>query len=365
MRALQLSTPGFYQIDDHEITNDITNRQTTRADTLQAGLGAWRTYFASTNPTEEAALFGFAPREGEEGTYFSFAAGDSCFFVLDTRTEQADVFTPPVGWSDAADGDGVSLPGKLGVVQLTRLQHALLAAASGDQCVFKVLMSPVPVTPNYSYGREGWGGHGDLNHLLSFIKAHDIQGVVWFSADAHVLGLYELAAGVVEISASPYSAGSPPFNTIGGERGQILWEQDTFASASRGKQFAVVDVDTTSNLSQAGPTDGDMAWLTSGPVMRVRLYTGVDEFAAPEVEITISSQGGRWAITGGTKRKQASAMDHTQTAAAGGDAPLVPNERAGSPLRGFAFYLSMLTCVVAMASAACFCCCPCAGCQKV
>jgi|EP01046_Picozoa_sp_COSAG06_P014576 hypothetical protein len=37
-------------------------------------------------------------------------------------------------------------------------------------------MSPVPVTPNYSYGREGWGGHGDLPHLLSFIEANDIEG---------------------------------------------------------------------------------------------------------------------------------------------------------------------------------------------
>ena len=26
MRALQLNTPGFFQVDDHEITNDITNR---------------------------------------------------------------------------------------------------------------------------------------------------------------------------------------------------------------------------------------------------------------------------------------------------------------------------------------------------
>ena len=155
---------------------------------------------------------------------------------------------------------------------------------------------------------------------------------MWFSADAHVLGLYELAAGVVEISASPYSAGSPPFNTIGGERGQVLWEQDSFSSAVRGTQFAVVDVDTTRNPSQASTAnaadDSDMAWVTNGPVMRVGLYTGVDEFAAPEVEITISSRGGRWAITGGTKREQAAAMDHTQTVAGGGDAPLVPNERA-------------------------------------
>ena len=245
MRALQLSTPGFYQIDDHEITNDITNRQTARLDTLEAGLGVWRTYVAATNPTEEEALFGFAPQAsaGDVGTYYSFASGDTCFFVLDTRTEQTDSFTPPAG-SDDTSGEG--LPGKLGVSQLTHLQNALLAAQG--QCVFKVLMSPVPVTPNYSYGREGWGGHGDVDYLLSFIETNGIQGVVFFSADAHVLGVYELSAGVIEISASPYSASPPPFNTITGERGQIVWEQDTFAALTgsrRGTQFAVVDVDTT------------------------------------------------------------------------------------------------------------------------
>jgi len=41
---------GFYQIDDHEIVNDITNLQTDRAETLQTALGVWRTYVASTNP---------------------------------------------------------------------------------------------------------------------------------------------------------------------------------------------------------------------------------------------------------------------------------------------------------------------------
>lgn len=335
MRALQLSTPGFYQIDDHEVTNDITNRQSSRVDTLQTGLGVWRTYMASTNPSEDAAIFGFVARSsaGEAGTYFSFAAGDSCFFVLDTRTVQVDTFTPPAGWSDAGGAERELLPGKLGATQLMRLQDALLAADSGDQCTFKVLMSPVPLTPNYSYGGEGWGGHGDLDHLLSFIKAHDMQGVVFFSADAHVLGLYELDAGVVEISASPYSASSPPFNTIGGERGQVLWEQDSFASAGRGTQFAVVDIDTrltSSSAASSAAHDSDSAWLTNDPVMRVALYTGVDEFAAPEVEITISAHGGRWAITGGTKRDQAVAMNYEETSAAGGNAPLIPNDRASS-----------------------------------
>ena len=81
MRALQLSTPGFYQIDDHEVTNDITNRQSSRVDTLQTGLGVWRTYMASTNPSEDAAIFGFVARSsaGEAGTYFSFAAGELSF----------------------------------------------------------------------------------------------------------------------------------------------------------------------------------------------------------------------------------------------------------------------------------------------
>ena len=81
---------------------------------------------------------------------------------------------------------------------------------------------------------------------------------------------------MLEISASPYSAGQPPFNTIGGERGQIIWEQDTFnpgmdiSGGPRGTQFAGVDVDTTTRSSG----EGDTGWLTSGPVMRVGLYTG-------------------------------------------------------------------------------------------
>ena len=83
------------------------NRQTSRLDTLAAGLGVWHTYVAATNPTEAESLFGFAPQAsaGETGTYYSFASGDSCFFVLDTRTEQTDTFTAPAG-SGATSGEG-------------------------------------------------------------------------------------------------------------------------------------------------------------------------------------------------------------------------------------------------------------------
>ena len=96
-------------------------------------------------------------------------------------------------------------------------------------------------------------------------------------------------------------------------------------------------------------------WLTTGPVMRVGLYSGDDEFAAPEVEIALSAHG-RWEITGGTKRAQATATDSTQTAFGGGSAPLVPAERTGV-LGGLSFYFSVLGFTVVLAVAGMFCCC--------
>ena len=55
---------------------------------------------------------------GEAGTYYSFAAGDTCFFVLDTRTEQTETFAAPADTGSSASaeegGAGEPLPGKLG-----------------------------------------------------------------------------------------------------------------------------------------------------------------------------------------------------------------------------------------------------------
>ncbi|GMH75513.1 hypothetical protein TrRE_jg7397 [Triparma retinervis] len=268
-----LSLPIQYMYDDHEILNDE--------------------YAGSSNlgtPLPDADLTrnntdGFVP------VHFAIDAGPACVFVMDTRgfrREKSETEEKLV----------------LGEGQMEQVKSWLVRSHSF--CPFKILASPVPVTPNYSH-EEGWGGSNDLGKILQFADNSSIDGIVFISGDSHMQGVYELAPGVIEVSASPASAQGVPFQTIGMEekfdKGQVVWEQTEMGSQC-GEQWGTVDVDT----SVAGEER-----------MAIELYSSCgsgNNYAAPLLEITITA-GKDWQITGGSQRDLAVAQSAAEVAAGG------------------------------------------------
>ena len=199
-----LSLPIQYTYDDHEILNDAKGRE---LESFETAVDVWREYAGSSNmgtPLPDADLTqnnadGFVP------AHFAMDAGPACIFVMDTRGFR----------------EGKSV---LGGGQMAQVKSWLLR--SKGVCPFKILASPVPVTPNYSHV-EGWGGSDDLAQILTFTDENAINGTVFISGDSHMQGVYEIAPGVLEISSSPTSAQGPPLQTINGYKGQVVGGQVT------------------------------------------------------------------------------------------------------------------------------------------
>ncbi|GMI18759.1 hypothetical protein TrLO_g14381 [Triparma laevis f. longispina] len=282
MSKTGLSLPIFYMYDDHEILNDVKGRE---LESFKTAVDVWREYAGSSNmgtPLPDADLTenngdGFMP------AHFAMDAGPACVFVMDTR-----------GFRDV---EGKSV---LGEGQMTQVKSWLLR--SKDVCPFKILASPVPVTPNYSH-LEGWGGSDDLAAILTFTEEEGIDGVVFISGDSHMQGVYEIAPGILEISSSPASAQGPPFQTISGDKGQVVWEQ-TEIGQHCSEQWGTVDVDTS---------------ITGGEKMVVGLYSNCgkgEEYGTPLLEITIDG-GKDWSVTGGSQGHLAVAQNANEIAAGG------------------------------------------------
>ncbi len=72
-----------------------------------------------------------------------------------------------------------------------------LLRSNTSHCVFKILASPVPVTPNYN-AAEGWAAasasngcsaddcSADLAAILDYAAQRAIRGLVFFSGDSHM-----------------------------------------------------------------------------------------------------------------------------------------------------------------------------------
>mmetsp|Transcript_753 Transcript_753/g.1051 ORF Transcript_753/g.1051 Transcript_753/m.1051 type:complete len:721 (+) Transcript_753:121-2283(+) len=264
------SIPTFYQYDDHEIVNDVYEPDHPSFDTA---VTAWKAYAGkSNNPSP--------PNENNhDANYYTAEAGGACIFVAETRGHRTETSI-------------------LGPTQLSKMIEWLTSSSSS--CVFKIIATPVPVTPNYENGREGWGTYDDLEILLNTTKANNITGpLVFLSGDAHVQGVYELAPGVLEFTASPIASPPPPFMTIGGSTGQTVWEQIDFTASTNSQQFGIVDVDTL--------TDEENPTLTIG------LYSngGSGAFTTPRIEFQVRANNNGWEISGGTEQTVAVAPNST------------------------------------------------------
>ena len=281
----------------------------------------------------EAGDGGFAP------TYYSFrAGGGACIFVPDTRGHR----TP------------TSI---LGATQLAQLHAWLLL--SNATCPFKIVASPVPVTPNYR-SQEGWGSYPDLQTILAFAKDRSITGLVFLSGDSHMLGVYELAPGVLEVTASPIAAQAVPFLTIRNTPARVVWEQGDFGGDAD-EQFGLIDVHSAGPPAASGGT-------RTPPKLVVALYSRSAGFKTPVFEVEVK-QDGVWAVTGGSQEERSGARSSADVAAGG--APMFPERGAsaggvGIALRmagGMGLLIPLVFCLVAIVCVvACSCTC-CARCR--
>ena len=285
------SIPTFFQYDDHEIINDM---QDATNPIFRPAVERWREYAGRGNPPNggnwSGGIGGRADIDGFEPTYYAFAAGGACIFVADTRGHRTK--------------DSILGPTQTAELYSWLLRSSRARNGSSNECTFKIIASPVPVTPNYDNRGEGWRDYADLVELLAFGNEHNgtLDGLLFISGDAHMQGVYELAPGLLEISSSPISTSGVPFLTISGKQAQIVWEQSDFGSGN-GEQVATVDVDMTAEAR-----------------LVIRLYSGRTG-SEPRLALTITPNGG-WAITGGTQAARATAKDAAAMAAGG--VPLYP-----------------------------------------
>ena len=105
-------------------------------------------------------------------------------------------------------------------------------------------------------------------------------GVVFVSGDSHMVGVYELRPGLLEVTASPFAAGAVPGRTITGDDDTVIYDQHRFAE-TRDTQFGLIE----------GTADGGMT---------VALFSkgGEKGFDEPELRLRITREG--WEVAGGT-----------------------------------------------------------------
>ncbi|HET6952120.1 MAG TPA: alkaline phosphatase D family protein, partial [Acidimicrobiales bacterium] len=183
VRRFNADVPVIAQWDDHETANNWYPGETltdarytlTDASTLAARANqAFHEYFPTTQTHQEPGR-----------VYRKLSYGPSLdLFVIDLRTYRA----PNSANDQAVAGDATAV---LGERQLAWLQRELATS----QATWKVICSDMPVglvvpdgaaSEAVAQGRpEALGRELEVAALLSSIKQHGVQNVVWLTADVH------------------------------------------------------------------------------------------------------------------------------------------------------------------------------------
>jgi phosphodiesterase/alkaline phosphatase D-like protein len=211
-QAFANHTPILSIWDDHDYGADDSNALNPLKNAARAAFGKYW-----PNPTYV---------EQNASIYYKFAAGDTDFFMLDSRWNR----TPSVTM--------------LGPVQLQWLKDQLL----GSSARFKFIVSPDMVSDFPSTGNDAWIGYpGERADLFQFIAANNIKNVIFLSGDQHWSGaflinypVYQIGNGVqgyYEVTATPLNAArrvAPRPNDP-----QVLFEDD------RDLYYGLGRIDTT------------------------------------------------------------------------------------------------------------------------
>lgn len=203
---MRASTAWFATIDDHEVVNDFAGGASAASDPrfgngsesyinetprYQAGMQAFQEWNPIASTTYGAT--GDPRTAGKPNLYRQQSFGANAWMgVLDARSfrdqELADVTNP----ADLSEVGGFLISAfdptrtMLGNQQFTDLKTDLLKAQN-DRVTWKFVMVPEPVQNLgvLAAGDRYEGYAAERNALLSFIDVHNIENVVFVSADIH------------------------------------------------------------------------------------------------------------------------------------------------------------------------------------
>lgn len=209
--------PLFTTWDDHDYGNNDTDQFYPLKVESRAAFGK---YWANPPYVERDASI-----------YYKFSAGDTEFFMLDTR------------WNR---NPGITM---LGLAQLQWLKNQLLASTAK----FKFIVSSVPWNDFGTTGNDSWVGYqNERADLFQFIAQNNIRNIVLLSGDQHWSGaflinypVYQIGhniQGFYEFEPTPLSAfthGAPLTNDP-----QVLFLEDISLN------YGLIRVDTTVSPAQ-------------------------------------------------------------------------------------------------------------------
>ena len=168
IRNLMSGTPTYMILDDHEIEDNWPANQSSADKALyQNALRAYEIYQCSHGPALERLPDGKINRKVSR-YWYSFADGDSDWFVTDCRTQRI------LSGSDKR---------MLGVEQ----ENALLKWLIQSPAKVKFIVSSVLAFPDLkNHGEDGWKAYStQRTRILETIRSNKIKNVMFVSGDIH------------------------------------------------------------------------------------------------------------------------------------------------------------------------------------
>lgn len=271
--AVSENLPWLHVIDDHEIANDWSAKNTG---IYSYAMEPYYVYQHSVNPP--------ASRPGV--TYYTFNHGTASFFMMDSRRYRSDNWAP--------DGPEKTM---LGEPQKSDLIKWLRKDEPGIQ--WKILISSVPFTKNWRFGSEDtWAGYlherREILEEMWKVGAEGRGGVVVLSGDRHEFGatafppppdspMYEhkQVATVHEFSCSPLSQFYLPKRTyVQNDDEDVLIKYIPDGNS----KFGAIEVDSTNAAGEQAVlkyrlfVDGKEVWdwVVTADMSRKRIRGGVE-----------------------------------------------------------------------------------------
>ena len=168
IRQLMSSTPTYMILDDHEIEDNWPSKRDHDDDELyRNAIQAYETFQSSNSPALGLLANGRINRDIKK-YWYTFADGDTDWFVMDCRTER--VLTR-------------SGRAMIGVAQEQALYKWLVSSTAK----VKFIVSSVLFMPDQdSHGEDGWKGFAEQRHrLLEAIRSNAIKNVIFICGDIH------------------------------------------------------------------------------------------------------------------------------------------------------------------------------------
>jgi alkaline phosphatase D len=203
--------PTYAIWDDHDYgPNDSDGSAVGKEISLQTFQQLW------ANP-------GYGQKD-DPGVYYKFSRGDIDFFMLDNRYHRS-----PNRMVD----DGTKT--MLGAKQLAWFKREILAS----RAKVKFIASGSEWEPNSHL--DSWTSFArEREEIFSFLREHDVQGLILLSGDRHFTGAYQIAGRFIEVTSGPL--GSRTTNGIN--------KPYMFLNLVEGTMCSVFDVDTTGEQPQ-------------------------------------------------------------------------------------------------------------------